>query len=139
MKKHRLVAQEDRWGCGVACVASAVGISYDQAKQELVSYKGRAIDSPRYGLDLGPIIKVLADHGIEVTKNWSATRWPVGTIVFLFRDWGRYKGTGHYMLKTSKGWMDPWKNVEDASPVAGYWLRLPRNAGVQVALIPVAG
>ena len=31
MKKNRLVSQEDEWGCGVACIASLLGGSYESA------------------------------------------------------------------------------------------------------------
>ncbi len=40
MKKYRLVKQLDEWGCGVACVASLLGISYKKAKDALVEIKG---------------------------------------------------------------------------------------------------
>ena len=47
-----------------------------------------------------------------------------GTIVFVRR--GKVYPYGHFLLKTSKGWMNPWKrgeNIKEAK--AGWQKRLP--------------
>lgn len=67
-------------------MASVLGITYDDAKKRLEFYKGREIDAARRGLALGPIIKVLKDSGVTVSKVREGKRWPAGTIVFLFRE-----------------------------------------------------
>jgi len=109
MERNRLVTQEDEWGCGVACVASKLGIKYDEAKKRLEEYKGSPIDPG--GLELEPIMSVLQDAGICVLATTDLTNFPLGSIVFLSETWGRYKGSGHYLLKTERGWMDPWSNM----------------------------
>lgn len=137
MKKNRLVSQQDEWGCGIACVASLTGLSYKEARSRLEARKGNPIDTGTPGLELEPIIDVLRDAGITMVQQVGAKRWPSGTIAFLSEEWGRYRGTGHYLLRTDDGWMDPWANLDEGRPRAGYLDRLPRGTGVQVALVPV--
>ncbi|MDQ1064486.1 MULTISPECIES: hypothetical protein [Stenotrophomonas] len=137
MKRNRLVSQQDEWGCGIACVASLTGLSYREARSRLEARKGGLIDADAPGLELEPIIDVLRDAGILMEQRVGAKRWPSGAIVFLSEEWGRYRGTGHYLLRTDDGWMDPWANPDEKRPRAEYLDRLPRGTTVQVALVPV--
>lgn len=141
MKRNRVVRQRHEWGCGIACVASVLGISYNDAKSRLESYEedGELKDWESTGLEPDTMIKVLADAGIIVEERVGLRRWPSGTIVFLSEEWGRYKESGHYMVKTDEGWMDPWINGPDEKPrKADIRDRLPYGTSVQVALVPVA-
>ncbi|MGD9983742.1 MAG: hypothetical protein AB7S51_06245 [Porticoccaceae bacterium] len=137
MKVGRLVSQLDKWGCGVACVASALAISYAEAKRRLVEAKGGGIDEEPSGLELEPILEVLKTSGKSFRKIYTGRNLPIGTIVFLSETVGRYAGFGHYLLKTKDGWMNPWANMLEKKPRAAYQPRLPNNAPVQAALIPV--
>lgn len=137
MKKNRLVSQQDEWGCGVACVASLTGLSYKEARRRLQQHKGASIDAEPEGLELEPIIKVLREAGIRMEQTSGLKRWPLGTIAFLSEERGRYKGSGHYLLKTAEGWMDPWSNMDETPRRAGFVDRLPHGTGVQAALVPV--
>ena len=139
MKKYRLVRQLDEWGCGVACLASALRISYKDARTRLEIRKGRGIDAKRCGLWPGQIRDVLRDAGLVYHKISKAERWPVGTIIFLSEITGCYAPYGHYMLKTPDGWMDPWVNMSKLPRYARFRNRLPNNTSVQVALVPDAG
>lgn len=136
MKKYRRVAQRDRWGCGVACVASLLGVSYDKAKADLVAIKGKDIDSRPYGLSLRALAKAVPGHRATYEQAQSVSRWPVGTVVFLSEVSGRYKGSGHYLLKTPEGWMDPMFNGDEEKAKAGFRARLPRGTAIQAALVP---
>lgn len=135
-KKYRLMTQLGEWTCGVACVSSALGISYRDALTRLEKYKGAKIGSRPHGLEPYPIISVLRDAGLEVTEQSGHREWPLGTIAFLSEDWGKYKGGGHYLLKTPGAWMDPWFNFPDKPRRAAYRERLPHGTSVQVALVP---
>jgi hypothetical protein len=130
-----LVTQKDEWGCGIACVASLLGISYRSAKARLQRANHRRINFAEEGLNVAPIIAVVRKAGIEVKRHHSLKSWPEGTIVFLSDKVGVYKGTGHYLLKTSRGWMDPWGST--AVPKAQYRKHLPRTSRVEVGLVPV--
>jgi hypothetical protein len=44
MKRNRPVTQLDEWGCGVACVASYLELSYGEAKTHLERYKRNLVD-----------------------------------------------------------------------------------------------
>ena len=142
MRKHRLVPQEHEWGCGVACIASLLGISYAAAMFQVQTAVGTKIDFASEGLELEPIIAVLQQNGISISVRTDLIRWPIGTIAFLSEHEGAYKGSGHYILKTEDGWMDPYYNAltrkSDERPEATYRRRLPRNTYVQAALIPLA-
>ena len=139
MAKYRLVKQRDEWGCGVACAASLLGISYKKAKDTLVEIKGNEIDGKPYGLSLRALSKLIPSH-IAIYKGvGNINHWPIGAIVFLSEESGRYAGSGHYILKTPAGWMDPWANSENLPRQAKFRARLPRNTTIQAALIPRAG
>lgn len=135
-KKYRLVTQLGEWACGVACVASALGISYSDALRRLEKYKGAKVSDRPRGLELDPIIRVMEDEGFYVTElTRQRRRWPVGTIAFLSEDWGRYEGAGHYLVRCLDGWMDPWANFPDKPRRAAYRERLPYGTSVQTALV----
>ncbi len=139
MAKYRLVKQLDEWGCGVACVASLLGISYKKAKDSLVEIKGNEIDGKPYGLSLRALSKLIPSH-IAIYKGVDdINRWPIGTIVFLSEESGQYAGSGHYILKTPTGWMDPWANSGNLPRQAKFRTRIPGNTTIQAALIPRVG
>ena len=139
MAKYRLVKQLDEWGCGIACAASLLGISYKKAKEALIEIKGNEIDSKPCGLSLRALSKLIPSHQAVYAGVQDISRWPIGTIVFLSEESGRYAGSGHYILKTPNGWMDPWANSESLPRQAKFRAKLPSNTIVQAALIPRAG
>ena len=139
MAKYRLVKQLDEWGCGVACVASLLGISYKKAKVALIDIKGNEIDGKPCGLSLRALSKLIPNHIAIYKSVGDINRWPIGAIVFLSAKSGRYAGSGHYILKTPAGWMDPWANSENLPRQAKFRARLPGNTTIQAALIPRAG
>nr|WP_158651760.1 cysteine peptidase family C39 domain-containing protein [Marinobacterium profundum] len=142
MNKNQLVVQEDEWGCGVACVASLLGITYIDAMDRLQEANLHKIDFANEGLELEPIISVLKKAGMRVSIENNLKLWPIGTIAFLNENDGDYKGSGHYLLRTTEGWMDPWYNVLYQNPQprqAKFRKLLPRNTSVQAALVPEAG
>lgn len=93
MRRGRVVVQRDEWGCGVACVASLLGLSYNEARRRLVREKGRRIDEAPAGLSYRAIKAVLGSEDVVMTRKARLPAYPVGTIVFLSRKWGRYRGS----------------------------------------------
>jgi hypothetical protein len=135
MEFGRLVTQRHEWGCGAACVASLLAISYSDALARLEQRKGAGINEQPKGLEPSPIVHVLRTAGYEVAKQYKTSSWPLGTIVLLTWEFGRYKGCGHYMLLTARGWMDPWYNLNKRPRKAQYRSVLPKNTAVKTALV----
>ncbi|MDE1851691.1 MAG: hypothetical protein KGH69_03320 [Candidatus Micrarchaeota archaeon] len=116
------VTQEDVSGCGVACVAFVCNRSYGYVK----SRHFRGIGSPTKGYFCRDIVKALARSGRRYAfkRARKGERFTNGTIIFVKRS-ERYPA-GHYLVKTSKGYMNPWSNFpEIRSPRSGFTARLP--------------
>ncbi len=121
----KLVTQEGPMGCGVACAASLVGITY---KEMLKHFEGGRTKDKTTGFYTKDFALALEKFGYKV-KGYSAKRWgdrriKAGTIVFVRR--GKIYRAGHFLLKTNKGWMDPWKigkTIKEAK--AGWRKRIP--------------
>lgn len=139
VKRYGLVSQnKDEWGCGVACVASLTGSSYEEAKELLESVKGAPIGARPKGLELDHIARALKEHKIVVVADWEEPapgRYRNGTIVCI-GDSEASRDSHHYMLKTPYGWMDPWHNMDKEPRRAGYRQRFPRGKYFLVALVP---
>ena len=143
MEKYKLVSQENEWGCGAACVASLLGISYVEAKKRVERVKGAPIDEGqdklglRPGLELHHIVITLRNARVKVIADWypDLNTIPVGTIACIGNK-TNYKDE-HYILMTPEGWMDPWYNLDIDNMSAGYRKSFPRGTKLLVALIPV--
>jgi hypothetical protein len=143
MTQYGLVVQEEEWGCGAACVASLLGVSYEDAKTLVEEEKGIAIDKGDCknllypGLDLHHLALALKKKIIMVA-DWRKHRdFPDGTIACIGDD-DKYKDE-HYILKTPHGWMDPWLNMGEKPMKAGYRKQYPKGTWFVVALVPVSG
>lgn len=142
MSKHHPVVQLDEWGCGVACIASLLGISYEEAYWLARREKGESIGGVQPGLELHHIAMILKQHekGIHVVADWQEREtYPVGTILFVEGP-EPYDG-GHYILRVDKGWMDPWVNMRNPEETrkARVIKNFPAGTCFSVALIPLAG
>lgn len=135
MKRYEAVVQREEWGCGVACVASLLGVPYEEAKEILKEVKGTTVNHGIKGLELHHIAVALKERGIGVIADWEeAESFPDGTIICIAND-DLYSGE-HYMLKTPAGWMDPWMNMGKKPRKAGYREAYPDGTWFQVALVP---
>ncbi len=123
----KLVAQEDSMGCGVACVASVLEISYKDS-MKLFDEKR----SSTKGYYLKDLLQALNKKGViyksgKVTDKTRKYVNKVGSIVFVKRS--KKFPVGHYLLKTSKGWMNPWINsVKITHAKADFQQKLPGTA-----------
>lgn len=137
MTQYALVTQEDEWGCGAACVASLLGISYAKAKQLVEKIKGQSVNARPRGLELHHLALALKKKSVKVIADWNPIEIPNGTIVCISGD-PPYDGD-HYMLKTPHGWMDPWYNLDESKMEAKYRKKYPKGTSFLVALVPVHG
>jgi hypothetical protein len=98
-------------GCGVACVAAAVGTTYPRALEYFAGLRG---NDRTAGFTRRVLCKALraagytyAFHTFGASRQGRmslARRLPAGTIVFV-RDYNYPRG--HYFLRRVDGWMDP--------------------------------
>lgn len=114
-------------GCGIACVASVAGISYKQAlrhaKQELAWTRGY------YCRELVLVLNKLGKKYVhqKVMKKNNSVLKKNGVIVFIARS--PKHPFGHYVCRTTRGWMNPWINCPNMIPAkAGFHQRLPGKA-----------
>ena len=127
MRKHILVAQEEGMGCGLACVASALGITYQEARKLSNRIEGSYIN----GYNCKNLVNILNKKGKNyIYKKFKPEHTSLlnnfGTIVFIKE--GKDDLWGHYLLKTSRGWMDSWINwplINPAKP--GYQKAISGN------------
>ena len=73
-----VVIQEETAGCGIACVANIVGVSYADAKRK-ASELGISADDIALYSDTGYVRRLLAEYGVET----SAAEIPFGSWVEL--------------------------------------------------------
>jgi hypothetical protein len=88
------VEQEDRFGCGVACLAMIAGITYAEARLTLLRY-GLGSDQRRNGkkpfsTNFTELMLVLAEHGKDTTKK----QW---------KGWDQFEGIGIIKVRCAPG------------------------------------
>ena len=122
------IPQEAPMGCAIACVASFLSLSYKETRKLFKDGKTREYTTGFYNRD---ILKTLKKRGIVAkAHNFNKThnkKLKPGIIVFVERS-NKYPA-GHYLLKTKKGWMNPWINFPIINPAkAGFQKKLPGRA-----------
>ena len=132
---QKAVRQEDSMGCGVACVAFVLGKSYKSTKANLIKNRQKAL---KQGYLCKELVDALKRGGLMYTYSYlkHVPKYKNLTIAFIKRN--RKFPKGHYLVKTNRGWMDPWINLDLSSDVrrsiAGFRKRLPGKASY--ALVP---
>jgi hypothetical protein len=126
------VAQEDAFGCGIACVAFVCGISYEDAKALFQKHEGTKPDC--YCPD---VVAALSKAGRRYSwrRIVRRPRYKDGSIIFVAKS--RRLPAGHYLVRWKGRWMDPWKNLDISDPRirkarAGFRKRLPGKASYYV-------
>lgn len=127
---NSFITQEHLMGCGIACVAFVCGVSYAVARRRYFRGLG---DADRRGYLCRHIVTALSAAGRRYNYRYlkQRMRYPPGTTVFIRRS-KRYP-VGHYLVKTERGWMDPWLNFDSAACAirkarSGFRRRLPGKA-----------
>jgi hypothetical protein len=122
------VVQNHPMGCGVACVAAVLGLEYRKALHLF-----RRLDGAwTTGYFCPELVAALAKGGR--CYSWKSVRNSrldvlkrAGTIVFVQKS-SKYP-QGHYLVRTSRGWMNPWANFPEISPARSAVVkRLPGRA-----------
>lgn len=125
----RLVAQENYSGCSVAVTASILGISYQEALG--LFPPGLAEEKGYYCHE---IVEALYKRGVHY--NWGFIEslgekkllelmHVIGSVVYVDSSQGLPRG--HYLLRTSEGWMNSWANFRDWPSEAAIVKTLPGN------------
>ncbi len=123
----KAVVQEHPMGCGIACVACVSGVSYSAVFKVI---------KREYALARGyfcrELVQALSRLGFEYDykKVNAKTRKYInkeGTIVFIAPS--KKYPRGHYLVRTRKGWMNPWINFPSIVPAkADFTKKLPGKA-----------
>ena len=122
------VTQEEPMGCGIACVAVALGKSYQQTKS--------LFDNPEFASTRGyycrELIKVLnkkfSNYNFSKANEKNKNLLMQDRVIVFIERSNKYPA-GHYLIKTKKGWMNPWINFPNISPAkSGFQKNLPGKA-----------
>lgn len=124
---NKAIAQEDTYGCGLACVAFITGNNYKETKNKNFKNKKTA---RTFGYLCKDLVQALVRAGRQYGYKYLKRNIGLSnnTIVFIKRS-KRYPA-GHYLVKTTKGWMDPWinfnvKKIDIRKAKAGFRAKLP--------------
>jgi hypothetical protein len=124
---RKSITQKLDFGCGVACFAFALGISYTEAEKLLGPEQS---SSNRFWIK--DFVEELSKHGkpykaMHVKEKLKSKIYSEGTIVLIRRS--KHYPSGHYLIRHNNTWMDPWinlpynKNILQAE--SGFRKRLP--------------
>jgi hypothetical protein len=120
------ITQEHGTGCGVACTAYVLGVSY-QSALKLFDKPGNASTTGFYCKD---IVRALARKGRLYSHCYlkSSKRdllQQAGVIVYIQRS--KKYPLGHYLVRGTNGkWMNPWYNYPCIAPAKGqFQTKLP--------------
>lgn len=121
------ITQEFDYGCGVACFAFALGMTYQQAADYLGELQA---NSTRFWIK--DITAALNTSGKQYTAKYMKPPmvrkiYKEGTIVLIKRS--KHYPTGHYLIRYKGLWMDPWINLPTNKDIkhaeSGFRKRLP--------------
>ena len=121
---HKPIPQEEPMGCGVACVASLLGISY---RESLNLFNRKHANVPNFYCK--EIVNILKNRKLnyrynKVTKKTEQHIHKIGSIVFIRKSEKYFYG--HFLLKTKRGFMDSWINIPKMNPAkSGFRKKLP--------------
>jgi hypothetical protein len=124
--KYPSVTQEHGMGCGLACLAYILGLSY----QKVWKIIGNPQNAWKRGYFCSELIKVLRSfrmpYKYKKIKSLEEEILKVpNTIVFIEKS-SQYP-MGHFLVRTAHGsWMNPWINFPKIAPAkSGFQRKLP--------------
>lgn len=103
------ITQEFDYGCGIACFAFSLGLTYQQAANHLGELQA---NSTRFWVkDFRNALNSSGKQYVSKHIKPSIVReiYREGTIILIRRS-KRYP-TGHYLIRHQGYWMDPWINL----------------------------
>lgn len=121
------ITQEFDYGCGIACYAFALGITYREAANQLGDAQAKShrfwVKDFRVALNRAGLSYVSQHHKPNNTKQ----SYVEGAIVLIRRS--KNYPAGHYLIRHGEYWMDPWINLPYSKDIlkakSGYRKRLP--------------
>ncbi len=125
------ITQKDPYGCGIACLAFYLNISYTEGYTLIPNAKKKA---KRTGFSVQELTTALRNqtktpHSSNYIKQKLKRKiYKMNTIIFIRRT--KKYPAGHYLIRTkNKSWMDPWYNFPSLLKHAksGFRRRLPGN------------
>ena len=125
---YKAVTQNHGLGCGVACVASVLGLNYKQALKLFKKPK----NAWTVGFYCKDIVTALKTGNKKYSfKKLTSKNDPIlkikGTIIFS--TYSKSYPYGHYLVRTQFGWMNPWINYPEIAPAkSGFVRKLPAKA-----------
>jgi hypothetical protein len=130
------ITQEFYYGCGIACFAFALEITYKQAANHLGELQA---NSTRFLIkDFTAALNNTGKHYIAKYMKPPMMRkiYKEGTIVLIRRS--KQYPAGHYLIRHKGHWMDPWINLPLDNDItqakSGFRKRLPGKP--MYALLP---
>lgn len=119
--------QEDKLGCGVACVAFILSVDYKNALKLFIDGKRKAKFE---GFLCKDLVVALRIAGLSYKFKYIKAKirkkiYKINTIVYL-RKSKKYP-LGHYLVRFENNWMDPWINFPNENKKAGFRKRLPEK------------
>ena len=136
METEKLQHQKDLNGCGIACLANLLNQPYDKIKQDFET-KFYTIER---GVKIFDIVNYLKTRKLNYKSKFfnqnkkykfdkeEADKFSkiLGSITLIVKS--KKYPIGHYLLRTKKGWIDPWYNLPSIDNVhAGMRKELPNN------------
>lgn len=130
------ITQEFDYGCGIACFAFALEMTYQQAAKHLGELQA---NSTRFWVkDFTAALNDSGKHYIAKYMKPPMMRkiYKEGTIVLIRRS--KQYPAGHYLIRHKDHWMDPWINLPLDNNItharSGFRKRLPGKP--MYALLP---
>ena len=121
------ITQEFDYGCGIACFAFALGLTYQQAVERLGDLQA---NSTRFWIkDFVTALNYSDKPYVAryIKPPLMKSIYAEGTIILIRRS-KRYP-TGHYLIRHNGHWMDPWINLPFDKDIkhakSGFRKRLP--------------
>lgn len=116
---YELITQKHKLGCGIACVASFLRYDYETLLSMIPNGDIHASERGFYCIEL---VALLKQFGYEkathryIKPHIRSYIYHNGTIVYIKRS--NIYPSGHYLIRTTVGWMDPWKNFPVSSCIS---------------------
>lgn len=137
-KKLEAIVQNHPMGCGVACVAFCLGLSYDEALS-LFKHPSAAWTTGFYCKEIAAVLSAAGLHykWWKVKGRQQGRQLPDQTIVFCAPT--KFYPAGHFLVKfANASYMNPWSNCPIIVPAkASFQDKLPSRIMYVIAPITV--
>jgi hypothetical protein len=122
---YESVTQSHSMGCGVACVAHILDMTYEDALN-LFSEPANALNIGYYCEDIIEAFnKVNKKYSYSEISNFNTNLLDKDNIIVFCPKTDQYQA-GHYFAKKSILWMNPWINCPIINPaLSGFVIELP--------------